>query len=156
MKFPITAKILTICGLILLLMFITFQVVMYIQHSYNIKHSDQATTTIDFSGFASTARWSIIFGLVGTALILGSTNVSLDITKARLGTSILGTLLLIACIVMEILSYISPGKVECSEDDKTEKCIVSDEQQKKSDMYHNMSIMFGILSISILSGSLQL
>jgi hypothetical protein len=157
MKFPKSTKILTTCGVLLLLTCVIFQVVMYVQQFENINNNEGVS--LDYNvGFAPFVRWSIVIGLVGTALILGSTNINLDFTKARLGTSIIGTLLLLGCIVMQVISYTESGKIKCSGDKNKPitTCDVTDPQNNKSELYYYISVTCGILSISILSGGLQL
>tara|TARA_B110000438_G_C15760086_1_gene626897 strand:- start:992 stop:1483 length:492 start_codon:yes stop_codon:yes gene_type:complete len=153
------SKFLLLSGFLLLLLFVIFQVYMYIKHSYNIKNDDE-TTIINFSGFSSTANWSIIFGLVGTALILGSNSITKDLFDAHQSVRvILAILLLIACVVMETLSYSSRASTICApasgSSPQQVMCEANNEQQLKSDMYHNISIMCGILSISVLSIGLK-
>lgn len=157
-KFSSISQFLLLFGFLLLLLFIIFQVYMYIKHSYNIKNNDE-TTIINFSGFSSGANWSIIFGLVGTALILGSISITKDIFDTWSSwRRALAILLLIACVVMEMLSYSSRADILCDpgygSSPQQGMCEVSNEQQLKSDMYHNISIMCGILSISVLSISI--
>ena len=59
---------------------------------------------------------------------------------------------------MQVISYTESGKIKCSGDKNKPitTCDVTDPQNNKSELYYYISVTCGILSISILSGGLQL
>ena len=150
MKTTNMTKMLAMVGLLLIIGFVATQVMAQI----HLKDWMSETDVNQQREHMRMKMMSTTFGLVGVAMIIGAHNISLDFNKARLGTSVLGTVLLITCVVLQVMAqmYLKENLTVTKGEtvDKVNQGVLDHER------YTMLSDACGILSIAILSGSLQL
>lgn len=152
MKTTNMTKMLAMVGLLLIIGFVATQVMAQIQLKDWVDNDGNNDKTD--REHVRMMMISTTCGLVGVAMIIGAHNISLDFNKARLGTSILGTVLLISCVVLQVIAQMhfknNMDLMDSKNDDKANKGTLDHAR------YSMLSDACGILSIAILSGSLQL
>ena len=150
MKTTNMTKMLAMVGLLLIIGFVATQVMAQI----HLKDWMSETDVNQQREHMRMKMMSTTFGLVGVAMIIGAHNISLDFNKARLGTSVLGTVLLITCVVLQVMAqmYLKENLTVTKGEtvDKVNQGVLDHER------YTMLSDACGILSIAILSGSLHL
>ena len=151
MKTTNMTKILAMIGLLLVVGFVATQVMAQVHLKDWV---DEPQTLDQLREHIRMKMISTTCGLVGVAMIIGAHNISLDFNKARLGTSVLGTVLLITCVVLQVMAQMHLKEnitvIVGESVDKVNQGILDHER------YMMLSNSCGILSIAILSGSLQL